>query len=116
MLSNKTYDTLKWITQYLLPGVGTLYFALADIWGLPYAEQVVGTITALVAFLGIMLGLSKAVYVNTGKIYDGELKIIEGDDKDTYSFQVNDLADLEKDEIRLSVKKVVEPIKYTEVE
>ena len=39
-MSNKTYDTLKWIAQYLLPAAGTLYFALAGIWGLPYGEQV----------------------------------------------------------------------------
>ena len=31
MLSNKAYDTLKWIAMYLLPALGTLYFALAGI-------------------------------------------------------------------------------------
>ena len=51
-MSNKTYDTLKWIAQYLLPAAGTLYFALAGIWGLPYGEQVVGTITAVDTFWG----------------------------------------------------------------
>lgn len=30
-LDNKTYDTLKWVAQFLLPGLGTLYFALANI-------------------------------------------------------------------------------------
>ena len=39
-MSNKTYDTLKWIAQYLLPAAGTLYFALAGIWGLPCGEPV----------------------------------------------------------------------------
>ena len=43
-MSNKTYDILKWIAMYLLPAAGTLYFALAGIWGLPYGEQVVGTL------------------------------------------------------------------------
>lgn len=61
-LSNKTYDTLKWIAQYFLPAVGTLYFTLAGIWNLPYGEQVVGTITAADTFLGVMLGLSTAKY------------------------------------------------------
>lgn len=61
-LSNKTYDTLKWIAQYLLPAAGTLYFALAGIWGLPYGEQIVGTITAVDTFLGVLLGLSAASY------------------------------------------------------
>ena len=60
-MSNKTYDVLKWIAQFLLPAAGTLYFALAGIWGLPYGEQVVGTITAIDTFLGFF-GLSTASY------------------------------------------------------
>ena len=61
-ISNKVYDVLKWIAQYLLPAVGTLYFALSTIWGFSYGEQVVGTITAIDAFLGAILGLSSATY------------------------------------------------------
>jgi hypothetical protein len=62
MMSNKVYDILKWIAQILLPALGTLYFALATIWGFPYAEQIVGTITAVDAFLGVLLGISTAQY------------------------------------------------------
>lgn len=61
-MSNKTYDVLKWIAMIFLPACGTLYFALAGIWGFPYAEQVVGTITALDTFLGVVLGISSAQY------------------------------------------------------
>lgn len=61
-MSNQTYDILKWIAQYLLPAAGTLYFALAGIWGLPCGEQVVGTITAVDTFLGVILGISSATY------------------------------------------------------
>lgn len=61
-MTNKTYDVLKWIAQYGLPAVGTLYFALAGIWNLPYGEEVVGTITAIDAFLGVLLGISTAQY------------------------------------------------------
>ena len=61
-ISNKVYDVLKWVAQYLLPALGTLYFALSTIWGFPYGEQVVGTITAVDAFLGAILGLSSATY------------------------------------------------------
>lgn len=67
-LSNKTYDVLKRIAQYLLPAVGTLYFALADIWGLPYGEQIVGTITAVDTFLGVILGLSTVQYKKTASM------------------------------------------------
>ena len=62
MMSNKTYDVLKWIAQLLLPALGTLYFALAGIWGFPYGEQIVGTITAVDTFLGVILGISTAQY------------------------------------------------------
>lgn len=66
-LSNKTYDVLKWITQYLLPAAGTLYFAVAGIWGLPYGEQIVGTITAIDTFLGVILGVSASTYAKEDK-------------------------------------------------
>lgn len=62
MLSNSMYDKIKWVAQYLLPALGTLYFALASIWGLPYGEQIVGTITAVDAFLGAILGISTYNY------------------------------------------------------
>jgi len=61
-MSNKVYDVLKYIAQIVLPALGTLYFALAQIWGLPYAEQVVGTITAVDAFLGAVLRISTIQY------------------------------------------------------
>lgn len=61
-MSNKVYDVLKWIAQIALPAAGTLYFALSQIWGLPYGEQIVGTITAVDAFLGALLGISSMNY------------------------------------------------------
>jgi hypothetical protein len=61
-LSNEVYDILKFIAQIVLPAAGTLYFALAGIWGWPYGEQIVGTITAVDAFLGALLGISTAAY------------------------------------------------------
>jgi hypothetical protein len=61
-LDSKTYDLLKWIAMIVLPAFGTLYFALASIWGLPYGEQIVGTITAIDAFLGALLGVSTNNY------------------------------------------------------
>lgn len=61
-LNDRTYDVLKWIALYLLPAIGTLYFALAGIWGFPYGEEIVGTITAIDTFLGVILGISTAQY------------------------------------------------------
>lgn len=54
-MNQKIYDTLKWIAQILLPALGALYAALAGIWGWPYAEAVVGTISAVDVFLGAVL-------------------------------------------------------------
>ena len=73
-MNDKIYDLLKWIALILLPAIGTLYFALAGIWGFPYAEQVVGTITAVDTFLGVILGISKAQYdkANTDETKDEE--------------------------------------------
>ncbi len=61
-MCDKTYNVLKWMAQLLLPAMGTLYFALASIWRLPYGEQVVGTITAVDTFLGVILGITTAQY------------------------------------------------------
>lgn len=61
-MSDRTYDFLKFVAQILLPALGTLYFALAEIWGFPYAKEIVGTITAIDAFLGAILGISSAGY------------------------------------------------------
>lgn len=62
IMSNKVYDILKWVTQLLLPALGTLYFALAGIWGFPYGEEIVGTLVAVDTFLGVILGISTAKY------------------------------------------------------
>ena len=61
-LSNDTYDALKWVAQILLPALGTLYFALSKIWGLPYGVEITGTISAVDAFLGVCLGISSDNY------------------------------------------------------
>ena len=64
-MSSKVYDVMKFIAQILLPAMGTLYFALAGIWGFPYGEAVVGTITAIDAFVGAILGISTSSYNKT---------------------------------------------------
>ena len=61
-MSNKVYDVLKWIALILLPAIATLYFALSGIWGFPYGEEIVGTITAIDTFLGVILGISSNTY------------------------------------------------------
>ena len=61
-LNDKVYDVLKWIALILIPAVGALYFGLARIWGFPYGEEIVGTLTLIDTFLGTILGISTAKY------------------------------------------------------
>ena len=61
-MDNKIYDILKWIALIFIPALGTLYFAISAIWGLPYGEQIVGTLTAVDTFLGALLGISTYQY------------------------------------------------------
>lgn len=64
LMDNKTYDILKFIAMIVLPALGTLYFTLAAIWGLPNSNEVVGTITAIDTFMGALLGISTKAYNN----------------------------------------------------
>lgn len=61
-MSDKVYNILKWIAQILLPAVAALYFGVANVWNLPLAEEIVGTISVVDAFLGAILGISTHNY------------------------------------------------------
>ena len=61
-LNDKVYDVLKWVTMVVLPALSTLYCALATQWGLPYSEEIVKTVMAVITFLGTILGISTAEY------------------------------------------------------
>lgn len=102
-LTNKTYDILKWVAQSVLPAIGTLYFALSNILGLPYGEQIVGTITAIDAFLGTILKVSSDNYEGDGTL------IVDTTDpfKDVYSIAIDDYPDVlaERDHVLLKVTK-----------
>ena len=62
IMTNKLYDVLRFIAELLLPALGALYAALSGIWGLPYAEAIVGTIAAVDTFLGAFIAWSKKKY------------------------------------------------------
>ena len=100
-LSNETYDTCKWVAQIALPALGTFYFALCTIWGFPFGEQVLGTITALDVFLGTLLQLSSDSYNGDGKI------VVDTSDptKDLYTLVIPDYPEAlsEKDMVTLRV-------------
>lgn len=74
-MSNKVYDVLKFVAQVFLPALGTLYLGLSKIWGFPYGEEVVGTITTVDLFLGAVLGISSVKYYKDGKDVDGTITV-----------------------------------------
>jgi Putative phage holin Dp-1 len=77
-LSDRNYAIVKWAVVIVLPAIGTLYFAIASIWGLPSAEQVMGTILALQAFLGVILGISSKSYNASEARYSGDMTMSKG--------------------------------------
>lgn len=81
MFSNKVYDILKWIALTLIPALGALYFGLSQIWGFPYGEEIVGTLTTVDTFLGAILGISNINYNKTAALREETTNGI-GDDED----------------------------------
>jgi Putative phage holin Dp-1 len=80
-MSKQLYNILKAIAQIWLPALGTLIFALGDIWHFSWDTQVVGSIMAVDAFLGVGLRLARSSTVFDGSIMlnmrgpeDGKLK------------------------------------------
>jgi hypothetical protein len=106
MITGKIYDVLKFLALVVLPALGTLYFTLAGLWGLPAAEQVVGTIVAVDTFLGVVLQISSSAYKSsTGQ---GTLKVTRTETGKTFQLELDDdPAELEgKDRVIFAVEKV----------
>lgn len=89
MLSSKTYDIIKWLAQIGLPALGSLYFALAQIWAFPNAEKVVGTIVVIDTFLGALLSFSAKSYNASETKYDGSIEVVSTEEGKTFSLNLN---------------------------
>lgn len=81
LITGKTYDALKYLAQVVLPALATLYLGVAGIWGLPSAQEVVGTIVAIDAFLGVVLQLSSSAYAKSDERFDGSVNVLEQTDE-----------------------------------
>lgn len=112
MMTNKVYNVLKFIALVLLPALGTLYFAVAGIWGLPAADEVVKTIVAVDTFLGVVLHLSSRAYATKGNRYDGEMHVQDVGDKKVFQMSFDDVDAVKglehKDEVIFRVHRVTE--------
>lgn len=65
MLSNQTYDILKWVVMIAIPAMTTAYVGLAAVWGWPWATEVAKTSAVICTLLGALLGISTAQYNKT---------------------------------------------------
>lgn len=94
--SNKLYNVLKFIALILLPGLGTLYFALAGVWHLPAANEVVATITSVDTFLGLIVQFMANKYNKSDARYDGAIVVRENTSgAKVYSLEVGNLDNLD---------------------
>ena len=89
MFSNDVYDKLKWVAQIMLPALGTLWFTISSIWGIPFGNEVLGTITAIDLFLGGLLGLSKRSYEGDGTM----IVDTSNPERDIYRMELSDPLD-----------------------
>lgn len=108
LLANHTYDVMKNAVILTLPAMATLYFAIAKIWSLPYADDIVATITALSTFFGIILRVSSKRYDANEAQFGGTIDVIqkpEGGQKVLFAFKDDEVAEnLDKrDEITFKI-------------
>jgi hypothetical protein len=61
-MPNKIYDVLKWVALVALDAVGYFYQEIANVWSLPFGDEVLKTCVALSILLGTLIGVSSAKY------------------------------------------------------
>ena len=66
-LPDKAYDVLKWLALVFFDALGFFYETLADVWNLPYGEQVMKTCVAIALLIGTLIGVSCAQYYKDNK-------------------------------------------------
>jgi Putative phage holin Dp-1 len=109
VITGKLYNWLKFLALVILPALGTLYFTLAQIWGLPAGEEVVGTIVALDTFLGVILQISSTNYNSSSA--QGTLGITETREGKVFQLELEGDPEYElegKDRVVFDVKKTTE--------
>ena len=82
-MSNKIYDILKWVALVMLDAVGLFYQTLAEIWSLPYGDNVLKTCVALSVLIGTLIGVSGTQYNRTdneSRGYEAYREMVEADD------------------------------------
>lgn len=106
LLSDKWYNRVVQGATLVLPAIQTFYVALALVWGLPYVEQVGGTLAAVNGLLGAIALVAKKIYNASGAGFDGVIIIDEDDEGQQVrlSAQVQD-ALATKDVVRFAIRR-----------
>lgn len=75
MMSNKTFDILKWCTMIGIPAFTTFFVTLDSIFGWGLGDTVAKVSAAICTLLGTLLGISHVRYykgLEQGVFEDGE--------------------------------------------
>ena len=61
-MSNRFFDTIRFLSEVAITAAGACYLALSKIWGWPYGDAVVATCAAVSTFLGIFTEWQRMKY------------------------------------------------------
>jgi hypothetical protein len=90
LMSDSMYSKLKFFALILLPALGALYFGLAQIWHLPKAEEVVGSVAVLDTFLGVLVRYAAESFNKSDEKYIGEITPeVTQDGRKVFSLDLN---------------------------
>ena len=101
ILSDNLYKTIKWAVGIVLPAAATLILALGEIWDWPNMNQIVGTVTALTTFLGVVAGVSTFQYNESDAAFDGTMRVNRQGEG-----QLSDLI-LDEDPLNIAARKEI---------
>ena len=82
MITNETYDKLKWISTQVIPALNVFVLTVGKIWNIPYYVHIAGTISAVGVCIGAVIYKSSKAYYTDVDGYDErdeEEELIEED-------------------------------------
>ena len=110
LLSTSIYKKLR-DAQIFIPLLGSLYFGIGTIWGLPGIEQVTATVTVFVTFLAGLIKVSESVYDSSEARFDGDMVVKDdGQGNIVYEMELNRDAGEFKDDNSIVFKVVRKPV------
>lgn len=110
--TDRVYKFIKYFITIFLPAVGALYYGIAEVWGFDKTYPVNATINTIIAFLGVLIGVSTRQFnknkaAEADEPYDGDLAFIidevDGEKYPTLGVNTSLEAMQAKGEVRLRV-------------